>query len=201
MTIHVPDGVVILGPNQTDLVVRTVLPYPGVDPRIAPGIDAPIGSGLYFGSGIATETLFVKIGALTTDWAALGEGRSILTWGNDSIAASADTRFLYAGRASVTAPLTAITGMVSTRGGQLRSFRVRHNSAVGNGNIVVYDVRINGVAQGLALSLVTGAIGDASDGVSSFAVNAGDVLTVTATKALGIGAGGIGVQFSCELGS
>lgn len=199
MSIHVPDGILVLGPNKTDLVVRTALPYPGVDPRIAPGIAAPIGSGCYFGSGIAAETFFVKIGLLDTDWVALGADTPVLTWGNDSVAAAADTRFLYCGRSISTAPLTAITGLVAPRAGVLRNFRVRHNSASGNGNPVVYDVRINGVAQGLGLSLATGAIGNAS-AIGGFVVAADDVITATATKALGIGAGGINTQFSCDFG-
>lgn len=126
---------------------------------------------------------------------------AVLLWGNDSIAAAADTRFLYCGRDSSTAPTTAITSYRSPRAGTLRNFRVRHNSAVGNGNSVVYDVRINGVAAGLALALATGAIGDASNLVATIAVASGDLVQVTASKALSIGAGGINTQFACQFGA
>lgn len=126
---------------------------------------------------------------------------AILLWGNDSIAAAADTRFLYCGRSTSTAPTTAITSFRSPRAGTLRNFRVRHNSAVGNGNSVVYDVLVNGVAAGLALALATGAVGDASNLVFTIAIASGDLIQLRAVKALAIGAGGINTQFACEFGA
>lgn len=123
---------------------------------------------------------------------------SLLQWGNTSIAAAADTRFLSPGFTAQTAQIVSIAAFRATRNGSLRNFRVRHNSAVGNGNSVVYDVRLNGAPQGLGLSLATGAIGDASDLVTAIAVVAGDLIEVTATKALSIGAGGQDVVFVCS---
>lgn len=123
---------------------------------------------------------------------------SLLQWGNTSIAAAADTRFLSPGFTSQTAQTTSNSAFRATRAGSLRNFRVRHNAAVGNGNSVVYDVRINGAPQGLGLSLASGAIGDASDLVTALPVAAGDLIEVTATKAAGIGSGGVDVAFVCS---
>jgi len=191
MTAHSPDGILVLGSVGGRQVMTTT---PPVDPTVGAGVVAPVGSLYLRDNGL----IYTKIGAVNTAWSALSSG-SILVWGNNSIAAAADTRFLYMGRDSSTAPTTAITGWRAPRAGRLRNFRARHNSAVGNGNSVVYDVRVNAVAQGLALVLATGAIGDASNLVASFAVPTGALLTVTATKALSIGAGGIDCQFACEL--
>ena len=124
-------------------------------------------------------------------------GTPVLVWGNTSIAAAADTRFLTPGFTNQTAQTSSI-GAVGLRSGVLRSFRVRHNSANGNGNNVVYDVRVNGVPQGLGLTLASGAIGGAADLVTAIAVPAGALLEVTASKALGIGSGGLDVVFSCD---
>lgn len=123
---------------------------------------------------------------------------TVLLWGNDSVAAAADTRFLAPGFVNQVAQATPIASFRAPRAGTLRAFRVRHNSAVGNGNNVVYDVRINTAAQGLGLTLASGAIGDASDLVTSIAVPIGALLEVTATKPLGIGAGGVDVMFACS---
>lgn len=112
-------------------------------------------------------------------------------WGNGSVAAAADTRFLSPWHDPGTASLTSVGAWRAPRAFTARNLRVRHNSAVGNGNSVAYFLRINGVNTALTVSLATGAVGDASDLVNAVAVAAGDLVEFVAVKALGIGAGGV----------
>jgi hypothetical protein len=123
----------------------------------------------------------------------------VLQWGNGGIAGAADTRYLAFGFSDTVARLTDSARFESPRAGTLRLFAVLHNAAVGNGNPVVYDVEVNGVPSGLGLSLVTGAIGGARDGITEIPVTAGDTISVTATKADTIGNGNIEVAFTCTL--
>ena len=125
--------------------------------------------------------------------------RQPLWFGNSSVAASADTRFLSFGFTIQIAPLVPNATISVPLTGVLRNFRVRHNTAVGNGNPVVYDVVLGGVPQGLGLSLVTGAIGGASNLATIIPVTLGQLLDITATKALGIVNGGIDCTFQCDL--
>lgn len=123
---------------------------------------------------------------------------SLLIYGFENIAAAADTRFLGTGSNDGTAPTTSDYAFRMPRSGTLRNFRVRHNSAIGNGNSVVYDIRIDTAPQGLGLTLASGAIGDASDLATTIAVSAGELIEVTAVKALSLGAGGLDVMFAME---
>ena len=124
---------------------------------------------------------------------------SILTFGADSIAAAADTRFLPPGFIDGTASTVNEARYVVPRAGTLQRMYVRHNAANGNGNSVVYTVRVNGAPTALTASLASGAIGQASNLVSSVAVVAGDIVDVTAVKALSIGAGNQDSIVSLEL--
>ena len=125
-------------------------------------------------------------------------GGTILYWGNRSVGAAADTRFLAAGSERGTAPTSPETTWIAPRPIILRDFFVRHNSASGNGNDVVYDIDIDGVSQGLGLTLATGAIGNAQDLVTRIEVLRGQRVDATATKGSGIGNANINTMFSCE---
>lgn len=123
---------------------------------------------------------------------------SILTWGNDSVAASVDTRVLAPGFDRTTADLSGSLPGGGNEGqyraptaGTIDRLRVRHNSNVGNGNNVVYTLRINGILSILTAPLASGAIGDASDLVNGHVVAAGDLIEMTASKTASIGAGGV----------
>jgi hypothetical protein len=122
----------------------------------------------------------------------------MLFWGNDSVAASADTRFLTPGR-GVVAITTDLNQIPVTRSGVLRNLFARHNSAAGNGNNVVYTVMVNGVATAITVSLATGAVGQASDTVNTVAVVQGDRVSIRATKAVNIAAGTVDVETSLEI--
>lgn len=128
----------------------------------------------------------------------VGDG-TVLVWGADNVGAAADTRFISPGRANGLATTTNIYSIAMPRAGTLRNLFVRHNSAGGNGNSIVYTVLVNGVATLITASRVTGAIGTSSDLVNGFAAAQGDLVAVRATKALAVAGGNIDVQVTLEL--
>jgi hypothetical protein len=140
---------------------------------------------------------------LTTDGAgnlsfqpAASAATAVLTWGDASVAASTAVRYLDPWWENATAPLAPIQWRVP-RAGTLQNMRVRHNSLVGNGNAIVYTLRVNGVASALTVSLASTAA-DGSDLANTVAVVAGDLVDIEVTKALAIGAGGVDVGLSME---
>ena len=126
-------------------------------------------------------------------------GDAILMWGNDSLTAAADTRFLTPGRDRAAAPLVDQAQLPVPRAGVLKNFFVRHNAAAGDGNSVAYDVLVNGVATAITVTLATGAVGQASDLVNTVVVAQGDRVSIRAVKAAGITDGGLNVQASLEV--
>lgn len=111
--------------------------------------------------------------------------RSFLGWGNDSVSSSTTTRYLtpgYGDAISRTAPIQ----MEITRPGTLRDLRVRHNVTAGNGNAIVYTVRVNGVATSITVSLASTSTAGA-DTANTAAVVAGDRVDVQVTKAASVG--------------
>ncbi|MDX1421547.1 MAG: hypothetical protein R3322_00315 [Kiloniellales bacterium] len=127
----------------------------------------------------------------------IGAGSSI-TWGNNSVGAAADTRYLTPGRSTTTASTSPIFTQSVPRAGTIINLRVLTNDSVGNGNSVVYTLHVNGAPSALTASLATGAPGQASDLVNAVDVAAGDSISMVATKALTIGNGSIDVQVTVE---
>lgn len=123
---------------------------------------------------------------------------SCLFWGNQTIGALPDTRFLTPGSTVTSAALVSVCAYLLPKDGSLRALGVRHNTAVGNGNVVTYRVLINGVATTLTTTVATGAIVSGTDLVNTRAVVAGDVIEVTATKLVDIANGGINVMVTLE---
>jgi hypothetical protein len=126
---------------------------------------------------------------------------AILGFGDNSISAGADTRFLdqWNGGNAAVAPTTESTPIVAPRAGTLRNLFVRHAAAAGNGNSVVYTVRINGVDTLLTCTLATGAVGQAFDTLHTPVVAVGDRITLKAVKAISPGGGSIMVSATMEL--
>lgn len=108
-----------------------------------------------------------------------------LLWGNNSVTSTTTDRFLTPGDTDGIAPTSAIQFRVSGAG-VLRNLRVRHNTGAGNGNPIVYTVRVNGVATPIAASLASTA-NDGSDLVNSAALVNGDLVDIKVTKAAGVG--------------
>lgn len=169
-----------------------------VDPTAGAGVPAAVGS-IYPRRG-STEW-WMKTGAADTAWTRviIGPTDTIFTWGNNDIAAAADTRFLQPGRQQGTAPTTDIAQMPVTRAGTLRNLFVRHNANVGDGDNVVYTVQVNGVDTTITVTLASNVVAQASDLVHTAAVAQGDRLGLKAVKAAGITNGNLQVQATLGL--
>jgi hypothetical protein len=120
-------------------------------------------------------------------------GGGTLTWGDGNLGSSADTRLLHPSYNALSTATTVGNAVewVAPRGGTLRNMFVRHNTANGNGTNVVYTVFVNGVATAITVTLATGAIGQASDLVNSVVIVQGDVVNITAVKAVSIANGNL----------
>jgi hypothetical protein len=121
-----------------------------------------------------------------------------LFWGTDTAGAAAATRYISPGRGGV-ATLTDVYQEPAPRAGTLRNLFVRHNSAGGGvGNTITYTVLVNGVATAIVVVLATGAIGQASNLVSTVAVAQGDRISLSATHGV-IAGSSIDLQATLEL--
>lgn len=123
--------------------------------------------------------------------------KSYLQWGNSSVSGTTTTRYLSPGYGDATAQTTPIQQVVPTAG-TLRNLRVKHNSPAGNGNAIVYTVRINGAATGVTVSLASTGT-DGADTVNTAAVVAGDKIDIIVTKAVTVGASPGDVTASLEV--
>lgn len=115
-----------------------------------------------------------------------------LTWGDSSVASTTTTKFLTPTFNSGNAG-TVEFGHVVIRDGVFRGFGVFHNAGAGNGNDIVYTLRVNSVDTALTVSVAS----DSTDLVSillSVAVVAGDVITVGVTKAASVGSSPSNIQ-------
>jgi hypothetical protein len=128
-----------------------------------------------------------------------GMGTAVLFWGNRTLGAAADTRFVAPGSDTQEIADTTEFEMPVPRAGTAKSLFIRHNGAGGNGNDVVYTVRKNGVDTLLTVTLATGAVGQASDLVNTVAFAQGDRISLKASKALTIAGGNVLLMASCEL--
>jgi hypothetical protein len=146
---------------------------------------------------------FVGAGVAVTDVAgvatvAVSGAVAVLIWGAADLGAGADTRFLSPGF-SATASTTNILQIPIPFDATLRSFFVRHNASNGDGDSVVYTVLVNGVATQITATLITGAIGQASDVAHSVEVRAGDTVSIAAIKPLDITDGAVSVTVTLEV--
>lgn len=133
-----------------------------------------------FVAGFMSPADFLKLAGIQP-----GAAADILIFGSDSVASTVTTRFLTPGFNFSIAPTTAVQFRLP-HGGVMRNLRVRQNVPAGNGNQLVYTLRVNGVATLLSVSMASTAA-DASDLVNTIAVVAGDLVDLRVTKALGIG--------------
>lgn len=119
-----------------------------------------------------------------------------LFFGNGSVAATTTTRFLTPAYDHDLAQITAIQWR-ATRAGTLRNMRVRVNGPAGNGNAIVYTLRVNGVATSVTVSLASTSA-DGSDLVNTAAVAAGDLVDLQVTKAASVGTSPSDITASLE---
>lgn len=133
------------------------------------------------GLGISVATVGDEI-TISSTAAASG---AVLVWGNSSVSATTTTRFLTPSFDDSLAK-TSATQFRVPRAGTIRKLRVLQNSPAGNGNAVVYTLRVENVATALSVSMASTDT-DGSDLVHSAAVNAGDRIDIVVTKALSTG--------------
>lgn len=157
------------------------------------GANVGVGAGLVFRDKIGVALNFrsllagagVSISTGANEVTINSAGTSQLMWGNDNIAATTTTRYLTPGYDDTQAQTSAIQ-LKASRDGTIRNMRVLQNIPHGNGNSIVYTLRVNGVASALSVSMAS-TDSDGSDLVNSVAVAAGDNLDIEVTKAAGIG--------------
>jgi hypothetical protein len=130
------------------------------------------------------------------DGLSAGAGSSVLTWGNDSVAATTTTRYLTIGYGESTARTSVFQYRVP-RAGTFINARVRQGTGAGNGNAIVYTLRVNGVASAQSVSIASTA-NDAGPDTDAVVVAAGDLVDVETTKALSIAASPSDIVFSVE---
>jgi hypothetical protein len=85
-----------------------------------------------------------------------------------------------------------------TSAGTLQNLRIRHNITAGNGNAIVYTVRVNGVAVAITAS-VPSTTTSGSNTVNTAVVAAGDTVDIEVTKALSIGTSPSDIAVTLEL--
>lgn len=123
--------------------------------------------------------------------------RSVLTWGDDSVAASTATRYLAPGWDDGVAA-TAPRQILSPRSGIARSLQIIHQLPRGNGNLIVYTLRVNNVVTALSVSLAsTAAIG--GNVIANVPIAVGDILDIEVTKAINIGLTPLRIGASLEI--
>jgi hypothetical protein len=143
-----------------------------------PAVSITAASGVSAGSMSAAN--FTKLAGIQTE-----AHRAWLSWGNSSVSATTTTRFLSPWYTDALAP-TSVIQYRAPSAGTLKNLRVRHNVIAGNGNAIVYTIRINGVASTLLVSMASTA-SDGSDLVNTIAVAAGDLIDLQITKAASVG--------------
>jgi len=106
-------------------------------------------------------------------------------FGASSVTGSTTTRYLYPCFDSSIAQTIEI-GVRVTRNGTLQNLFIVQNNPAGNGNSIVYTVRINGVDTLLVVTIASN-VQNGSNIVDTVIVLAGDRVSIKVTKSLTIG--------------
>ena len=108
-------------------------------------------------------------------------------FGSGNVSATTTTRYLSPGFDPGTSP-TSPPAFRVPRAGTLRNLYLRQNTTAGNGNNIVYTLRVNGVATALAVTIAS-TTQQAANTTNTVAVVAGDRIDVEITKAASVGTG------------
>lgn len=114
-------------------------------------------------------------------------------FGAESVGASTTTRYLlpsYSDTLATSSPVQVEIPSGVTSFDFVR-MDIRHNSPAGNGNDIVYTLRVNGVASLLTLTLASTAT--SATVTATVAISAGDLLDIEVTKAATVAASPTGV--------
>lgn len=118
-------------------------------------------------------------------------------WGAQNVSNNVDTRVMPFGYSSVALNTDPIRGIRAPRQGVLRNFTARHNLVNGNGQPVIYRIRVNGVLTALQISLPTNAIVGGIF-VGQVAVLSGDLIECVRIIAANVGSGIVEAFCACE---
>lgn len=126
------------------------------------------------------------------------DGSAVLGFSAGSVAATITTRSMYAWSGGQSLAQISTIHMIMPRAGTLQNLFVRQDQPAGNGNLIVYTVRVNNVATALLVSIASTAT-SASDLVNTVVVAQGDLVDIEITKALAIGTSPQDIQCTVEL--
>jgi hypothetical protein len=144
-----------------------------------------------------TGAITVDVTPLTFEATVAGaDATGSFIWGADNVTGTTATRYLFPGYSDSLAQTVPVQFRVP-RAGTLRNLRVRHNTGAGNGNNIVYTLRVNGVASTLTVTLASTA-NDGSDLVNTVGVSAGDLVDIRVTKASSVGSSPQDITASVE---
>jgi hypothetical protein len=127
-------------------------------------------------------------------------GGAVLFWGALQVTGTTTTRYLSPGYDG-SGPAPILSGIVQfriPRPGTLRNFYIHQGDPAGNGNPIVYTVRINNVATAILVSVASTAT-DGSDLVDSVVVAAGDLVDIQVSKAVSTAASPQQIMATIEL--
>lgn len=117
-------------------------------------------------------------------------------WGNSGVTATTTTRYLTPGYTDTTA-LTTPVQFRAPFACTARRLYIRHNTPAGNGNSIVYTLRVNGTASSLTVSIASTSA-DGNDLLNTVAIVAGDLIDIEVTKAASIATSPSNITASLE---
>lgn len=147
------------------------------------------------GQGESPELALPAIPAPIPGGAGVG---GLLLFGANSVSATTADRFLYPSYDDSLAMTSAILLPVP-RAGTIRNLFVSQTSGAGNGEDIVYEVRVNGAPTGITVTLASTLAGTVSDLVNAVVVAQGDRVDLIVTKALSVGTGPSDITATMEL--
>lgn len=161
--------------------------------EIVAGSRNPVGSvnatneRIYLRSGSGNSDIYVGDGTSNTDWTACAGRGAPWQWGNNGVNSSTTPRFMSPGIDFNSGSFTNENNarVVATRDGYFQRMRVRHNDTAGNGNDIVYTLRVNGVDTALSVTLASTSTTAQNNG-TKVQISSGDLITLGVTKASGV---------------
>lgn len=170
-------------------------------------VEVKFGMQTTVGLGSSARKVFVltTTGAIAVDVTSLtfeavrdeNDATSVMLFGAGSVGSTTATRYLFPAYDDGIAQVVPVQ-IRMPRAGTLKNLYVRHNDPAGNGNPIVYTVRINGAPSALTVSLASTA-NDGNDVTHEIGVAKGDLVDVAITKAAAIGQSPSDVVATVEL--
>jgi hypothetical protein len=148
------------------------------------------GSNPVYALQLDTGAVYYLSNDSPTTWTAVAGGggggtpKATLQWGNNSISSTTSTRYLTPGYQDAIAPTTVVQFRLPFAC-TLKNLRIRQVGA-GNGNNVVFTLRLNGAGTALAVTLASTGT-DGGPDTDSVSGAAGDLIDIEVTKAASVG--------------